>query len=227
MSSNRVLLRLSRSDFRLLEPHLEAVDLPLRKQLAARNKRVQQVYFPESGFASVVSDGGRPIELGIIGREGMTGLSIVMGNNDPASHETYMQLAGSGQRLAADKLRGAIEASRTLHSVMLNVAHAFMVQTTQTALANGRSKIEERLARWLLMAQDRVDGNELRLTHEFLAIMLGVQRPGVTIALQALERTGLIGHRRGAITILDRDALQKRERGLRSADQQGARTSSG
>jgi hypothetical protein len=120
--SNRVLSRLSRSDFRLLQPHLEAVDLPLRKQLAARNKRVQQVYFPESGFASVVADGTRAIEVGIIGREGMTGLSIVMQADDRSPHETYMQLAGHGQRVAADKLRSAIDASRTLHRVMLHAA---------------------------------------------------------------------------------------------------------
>jgi CRP-like cAMP-binding protein len=114
--------------------------------------------------------------------------------------------------MAADNLRAAIDASVALHRVLLHYAHAFMVQTAQTALANGRSKIEERLARWLLMADDRI-GGELRLTHDFLGIMLGVQRPGVTIALQALERTGLIAHRRGVITLLDREALQKSSNG--------------
>jgi CRP-like cAMP-binding protein len=88
-----------------------------------------------------------------------------------------------------------------------------MIQTTQTALANGRSKIEERLARWLLMADDRTDGNALGLTHEFLATMLGTARPGVTIAVQELERTGLIAHKRGIITILDRKALEKHSNG--------------
>jgi CRP-like cAMP-binding protein len=213
MSSNRVLSRLSRKDFALLEPHLEPVDLPLRRQLAARNKRVQHVYFPESGFASVVANGGRAIEIGMIGRESMTGLSVVMQNDDRSPHETYMQIAGHGQRVAADRLREAIDASRTLHNVMLNAAHAFMLQTAQTVLANGRSKIEERLARWLLMAHDRIDGDELPLTHEFLGLMLGVQRPGVTVALQGLERIGVISHKRGTITILDRDALQESANG--------------
>jgi CRP-like cAMP-binding protein len=106
MSSNRVLSRLSRADFRLLEPHLEAVDLPVRTQLEARGKRVEQVYFLESGIASVVANGERPIEVGIIGREGMTGLSVVMGSNDPVANETYMQMAGNGQRMPADHLRG-------------------------------------------------------------------------------------------------------------------------
>ncbi len=118
-----------------------------------------------------------------------------------------MQIGGSGQRMSADSPREAIAASSSLQQVLLRYAHAFLMQTTQTALANGRSKIEERLARWLLLAADRVDGNELPLTHEFLAIMLGVRRSGVTVALQALERTGIIAHRRGVIAILDRDAL--------------------
>lgn len=212
MSSNRILSRLSAADLSLLEPHLQAVDLPLRKQLVARNKRVEKVYFMESGFASVVANGDRNIEVGIIGREGMTGLSVVLGSNDRAAHETYIQSAGNGLRIAAGDLRTAIGASVALHHVLLRYAHAFMVQATQTALANGRSKIEERLARWLLMAADRVEG-ELKLTHEFLAIMLGVRRSGVTTALQGLEHAGLIAHRRGAITILDREGLEESANG--------------
>ena len=216
MSSNKLLARLSRADLRLLEPHLEAVELPVRTQLEARNKRVGHVYFPHEGLASVVANGEQPIEVGMFGREGMSGLSVVLDSNRNyrAEHETFMQIGGSGQRLSADNLRDAIAASVTLHQVLLRYAHAYLKQTTQTALSNGRSKIEERLARWLLMAADRsIDGNKLPLTHEFLAIMLGVRRSGVTIALQALERTGLIAHRRGVITILDRDALEKSSNG--------------
>jgi CRP-like cAMP-binding protein len=217
VSSNRILARLSRADFRLLEPHLEPVELPVRKQLEARNKRVEQVYFIESGVASVVAngEGERPIEVGIIGREGMSGLSVVMGSNDRTPHETYMQMVGKGQRIAAGVLREAISQSATLQQALLRYAYAFMIQTTQTALANGRSKIEERLARWLLMAADRVDG-ELVLTHEFLATMLGTARPGVTVALQELERAGLIAHKRGVITILDREALENHSNGAYS-----------
>jgi hypothetical protein len=100
----------------------------------------------------------------MIGREGMTGLSVVLDGKDRAVHETYMQIAGAGQRLSADYLRKAIGQSASLHQVLLRYSHAHMIQTTQTALSNGRSKIEERLARWLLMAQDRADGNELALT---------------------------------------------------------------
>jgi len=214
MPSNRILSRLSRQEFALLEPHLEAVDLPVRKTLEARRKRIDQVYFIESGFASVVANGtSKPsIEVGIIGREGMTGLAIVMGH-DRAQHDTYMQVAGHGLRISAAKLREADERSMILHRAMLRYAHAFLLQTTTTALANGRSKIEERAARWLLMADDRIDGDDLPLTHEFLGLMLGTHRPGVTIALQALEKAGLITTRRSHITIIDRKGLEKSSNG--------------
>lgn len=217
-SRNYILSSLSRDDFRLLEPHLQPVDLPVRKLLEARNKRVSQVYFPESGFASVVANGSsKPsIEIGIIGREGMTGLSIVLGSNDQAENETYMQVAGAGQSLAAGKLREAIGLSATLHHRMLRFVHAYLMQTSRTVLANGRSKIEERLARWLLMAGDRI-GDELPLTHEFLSLMLGVRRSGVSTAIQELERRGLIAHRRGIITILDRKALETNSNGTYKA----------
>jgi CRP-like cAMP-binding protein len=213
-TANRILSRLSREDFDLLAPNLEAVDLPLRKVLEARKKRIDQLYFVESGFASVVANGtSKPsIEVGIIGREGMTGLAVVLGD-DRAQHETYMQVAGTGLRIDAVDLRKANEASASLHRAMLHYAHAFLRQTTTTALANGRSKIEERLARWLLMAADRVGDKELPLTHEFLGLMLGTHRPGVTIALQALETKGLINTRRGGITILNRKALEKKSNG--------------
>jgi CRP-like cAMP-binding protein len=207
---NRLLARLSAADFRLLAPGLTAVELPLRKQLEARNKRIEHVYFIEHGFASVVADGAghRSVEVGIIGHEGVTGLPVIM-EADRSPHETYMQVAGDGQRLSAPDLRHAMEKSPTLRRALLRYAHAFGVQTAYTALANGRSKLEERLARWLLMAHDRADGDELTLTHEFLALMLGVRRPGVTVALTALEQRGLILPKRGAILILDRRGLEQ------------------
>lgn len=118
-------------------------------------------------------------------------MAIVMGQRR-ASHATYVQIAGKAQRKRADKLRKADERSNTLPRAMLHYAHAYLLQTTSTALANGRSKIEQRLARWLLMAHDRIDGDRLPLTHEFLSLMLGVRRSGVNTALQALERKGLI-----------------------------------
>jgi CRP-like cAMP-binding protein len=199
---------LARADFALLKPDLVHVDLPVPTQLETANRRIDAVYFMESGFASVVADGPgrRSIEVGIIGREGMTGLSVVLGH-DRAPHETYVQVAGTGHRLSAAKLRAAIDHSAGLHRSLLRCVHAFLLQTTQTAVANGRSKNEERLARWLLMAADRVDGNELPLSHKFLALMLGVQRPALTVAVQSLARKGLISAGREAIIISDRKGL--------------------
>jgi CRP-like cAMP-binding protein len=163
--SNKLLSRLSRADFQLLQPHLNAVDLPVRRQLQAHNKRIEHVYFIDSGVASVVANGQREIEIGMVGREGMTGVPVLLGNDERVPHETYMQISGHGQRLSAAHLREAVAASATLHHLLLRYVHNFLVQTTQTALANGRSKIKERLARWLLMAHDRIDGDDLVLTH--------------------------------------------------------------
>lgn len=214
MSPNRILARLSRADYQLLEPDLQAVDLPVKKSLEIRKRRIDQIYFIESGFASVVANGSdKPsIEVGIIGREGFTGLAVVLGN-DRAAHDTYIQVAGKALRISAVKLREADARSSTLHRALLRYAQAFLLQTTSTALANGRSKMEERLARWLLMADDRVDGDLMPLTHEFLGLMLGTYRPGVTKAIQALEKEGLVAARRGGIRILDRKALEKRSNG--------------
>jgi CRP-like cAMP-binding protein len=124
-----------------------------------------------------------------------------------------MQAAGSAQRISAAHLRKAMDQSVRLHRSLLRFAHAFLVQTTQTALANGRSKLEERLARWLLMAQDRIGGTEVPLTHRFLAVMLGVHRPFVTRTVQVLEQRGLIRAGRQVITIVDRDGLVKMSNG--------------
>jgi CRP-like cAMP-binding protein len=210
---NLILSRLTKSDYALLEPHLEPVDLPVREVLERRARPIKDVYFPETGFASVVANGGkRPIEVGLIGREGMTGLPVILGN-DRNSNEVFMQAAGKGHCLRADALRKAIDKSVTLHRSMLRYAHNFLEQTTRTAVANGRSKIEERLARWLLMADDRLDGSDLPLTHDFLAMMLGVRRPGVTMALQELEHEGVIARKRGHIVIVDREALETMSNG--------------
>jgi CRP-like cAMP-binding protein len=217
-NSNRILSRLSVEDSALLKPHLTTVDLPVRKQLEIPRKVIEQVYFPESGVVSVVANGDnkRSIEVGLVGRDGMTGLAIVLGT-DRTAHHSYVQIAGRGYRITANDLREAIRQSTTLHQRFLHYAHAFLLQTGYTAMANGRSKIEERLARWLLMAHDRCDGDTLTLTHEFLSVMLGVRRPGVTHAVNLLERTGLIQADRGIITIVDREGLEESSNGAYGA----------
>jgi CRP-like cAMP-binding protein len=205
---NRILSGLSRADLTLLRPHLEAVDLPLLMPLEEADRRIDTVYFIDNGFASVVADGPgkRDIEVGLIGREGITGLAVLLGH-DRARHTTYMQAAGAGQRMKATRLRKAVAESASLLQSLLLCVNAFLIQTTETATANGRSKNEERLARWLLMADDRVDGGEVPLTHKLLGVMLGVQRSAVTATVQALERQGLIKAGLRVITILDRDGL--------------------
>jgi len=216
-SPNKILSRVSKADLRLLEAHLVAVDLPLRTQLSATNKRVEHIYFIESGIASVVVNSETAV--GIIGREGVTGAGVIMGNGKSVPHDIHMQIAGSGQRISTEQIRKAVVSSAPLHDVLRSYVCSFATQTAQTALTNGGSKIEERLARWLLMAHDRVDSSELRLTHEFLAVMLGVRgsEASVGLALKELERRGLIAHMRSVITIIDREGLEIASNGTYSA----------
>ena len=142
-SSNKLLSSLSTSDFDLLAPHLESVTLGLRKTLEKPNKKIEAVYFPETGFASVVAiqHSGKEVEVGLIGREGMTGLPIVLGNHR-SPHATYIQAPGNGRRIPARKLRQAIQASASLRDSLLKFVQAFGVQTTHTAVCNAQSKIE-------------------------------------------------------------------------------------
>ena len=208
--SNKLLSSLSTSDFDLLAPHLESVTLGLRKMLEKPNKRIEAVYFPETGFASVVAvqRGGKEVEVGLIGREGMTGLPIVLGNHR-SPHATYIQASGKGHSIPSSELRQAIQASASLRDALLKFVQAFGVQTTHTAICNARSKMDVRLARWLLMAQDRIQADQLPLTHEFLSLMLGVRRAGVTVALNTLRERKLISYRRGEITINDRKGMTR------------------
>lgn len=210
ITSNLILRHLSADDRGLLAPHLVQVDLPARKSLEAPNRRIEYIFFIESGFASVVVNGtaDRDTEVGLIGREGVTGFAVVMAT-DRSPNAVYMQYAGKGQRITTVALKKAMRQSETLQIALLNYCHAFHIQATQTALANGRGKIEQRLARWLCMAQDRIESAELALTHEFISIMLGVRRPGVTLMLESLERAALIQRKRGVISIIDREGLEK------------------
>ncbi len=205
---NLTLSMLSASDRTLLRPLLDPVHLPLRRYLERPNKRIDFVYFPDSGFASVVAGGSAGgVEVGIIGREGTTGLAVILGA-DRSPHETYMQYGGTGHRISASALKGVMAQSTSLRELLLRTAYIFSIQTAQTALANGRFKLEERLSRWLLMARDRLDSDEISITQEFLALMLGVRRPGVNVAVRALEDQALIKSKRGNIVILDREGLE-------------------
>jgi CRP-like cAMP-binding protein len=178
--------------------------------LVEPDQPIQHVYFIEEGITSIVANtaDGRRIEVGLCGRDGMAGVPVLLGA-DRTPHETFMQVAGSALRIEVEPLRVAIGRSPTLHGLLLRYVHAITIQTGQTALSNGSYRIEERLARWLLMCHDRLDRAELLLTHEFIAIMLGVRRPGVTQALQVLEGERIIRGGRGKITVLDRAKLEQ------------------
>ncbi|RWA97455.1 Crp/Fnr family transcriptional regulator [Mesorhizobium sp.] len=207
---NHLLKALSPEDFALLLPSMHHVQLDLKAQLEVPYQPIERVYFPEAGIASVVATmtGGRQSEVGIIGYDGMTGVAVILGQ-DSSPNETYIQVAGNGWCLPVENLRSEVAKSQSLRASLLAYAHAFLVQSSRTALVNGHSKIEERLARWLLMVHDRTEGNKIHLTHEFLATMLGSRRPGVTTALQMLEYRGLVHARRGEISIVDRAGMIK------------------
>lgn len=206
---NRLLATLRSEDFSLLEPQLEPIPLPVRTCLIAPNTPIEHVHFLEQGIASniAVLPQGRRIEVAIIGREGLSGAAVLLGA-DRTPHECFVQVSGTGLRIRADDLRRAVAASASLQQHLLRFVQALTIQTAQTALANGGCKIEERLARWLLMCHDRVDGNDLSTTHEFLSLMLGVRRSGVTEMLKTFEDRGLISTGRGQITVVDRVNLE-------------------
>jgi|ERR1051325_8946722 CRP-like cAMP-binding protein len=212
---NQVLARLSQADLALLQPHLKPYELTSRRSIEKPGKRIEYAVFPDEGIVSVVANGvkGAEVEVGIIGYDSMTAQSVVMGT-DRSPNSTYVQLAGSGQCIKVDVFRKAIDSSRTLHSFLLVVVQAFMMQASSTALANGRSTIEARLARWLLMAHDRVMGDAMLITHEFLSVMLGVRRAGVTTALNDLESRECVLAKRGVIVVRNRKALEAMARGI-------------
>ncbi|WP_027169719.1 Crp/Fnr family transcriptional regulator [Mesorhizobium sp. WSM3224] len=203
-----LLRRMSPGDFELLAPHLHYRILDLRAPLESAGEPIKTICFFESGIASVVARNrpGLDTEVGIIGREGMSGSALVMGV-DWAANDCYMQMMGDAVCMDAEAFKGALQESPTLRDFLLLYVHYLHIQTRSTALSNARARLEDRLARWLLMCDDRTLGGEIRVTHEFLAVMLGVRRPGVTIGLQILEGRGLIWSRRGEITIRDRDGL--------------------
>jgi CRP-like cAMP-binding protein len=221
--NNLILCGLSEEDRALLDPDLEPVALDVRKVLENPDKPITHAYFIEYGLASIIAaNKHKRLEVGLVGCDGMTGLPIVLGN-DRSPNKTFIQVEGHGQRIEADKLRKALLKSRTLERALLGFAHAFLNQTTNTALSNGTASLEERLARWLLMANDRLHGDEVPLTHEILSLMLGVRRAGVTVALHYLEKRGLISLARKKIVITERKGLKAAANGSYHEPESGRR----
>ncbi|GEP01401.1 cyclic nucleotide-binding protein [Methylobacterium haplocladii] len=210
---NRLLRALPPEDFERLAPSLAPVTLSLRQILITAHEPITQAYFIESGLISLVADtantaGGR-VEIGIVGKEGMTGLPLVLGS-DRSPHVALVQAEGRALAVPAEALLPALDASPVLRGVLGRYVQSLIVQVGQTVYANADLNIEARLARWIVMTQDRLGRDELPLTHEFLSLMLGVRRPGVTTATHGLEGLGLIQARRGRITVLDREGLLER-----------------
>ncbi|CAN7704649.1 Crp/Fnr family transcriptional regulator [Mesorhizobium amorphae] len=206
---NRLLASMSPDDFALVQPHLETVTFGLREHLFRAEQTITHVTFPERGIASIVADTaeGR-FEVGMVGSEGLVGVPIVLGV-DRTPHTCMVQAAGEAFRIGAGGLQTAMDRSPTLRALLLRFVHTFSVQVSQTAYANAGYSIEERLARWLLMTHDRLEQDDLPITHEFMSIMLGSRRPGVTLAVQMLEGVGAIRATRGHVTVKDRDKLEQ------------------
>ncbi|UDL89238.1 Crp/Fnr family transcriptional regulator [Mesorhizobium sp. PAMC28654] len=205
---NELLRRMMPDDLALIQPYMTRRGLPLRAMLVTPDTPIEAVHFMEHGIAAVIARtaSGHGAEVGFIGFEGMTGASLVMGD-DRAAHACSMLFEGEAIRIDATHFNAALAASPTLRLYLLRFVNYMQTQTGCTALANAQLKLEERLARWLLMCDDRLPDERMAITHEFLASMLGVRRPGVTITLQLLEGRSLIRSRRGEVIIRDRAGL--------------------
>jgi CRP-like cAMP-binding protein len=206
---NRVLAALPPEELARLIDHLEPVTLPKKEVLFEVGAPLSHVYFIEEGLASVITtmeDGGSS-EVGMVGREGLVGVSALLGGHRSAQH-VVMQLAGRGHRIPAQRCKSVFEESREVRAAVLRFTEDLLNLSSQTAGCNRLHSIEQRSARWLLMASDRIGSNFLPLTQEFLAAMLGVRRSGVSEAASELQRSGLIRYQRGRITIVDRAGLE-------------------
>lgn len=210
---NRLLGILPADSFARLKPDLEPVDLPLGTVLGEADQPSGHVYFLESGLASIVatilagSAESEQIEVGHIGWEGMAGTHVVLGV-DRTPNRTFMQVPGHGLRIGAARLGEHLATDAALRALLLKFVHCYAIQVAHSALANARFSMSERLARWLLMCHDRMAGDALPLTHEFLSLMLGVRRSGVTNALHVLEGAGIIRNTRGSIHVRDRAGME-------------------
>ena len=209
--ANRLLGLLPPKDYARLRPHLRRIPLEYRQSLYRAHQPIGFVYFIETGVGSLVNTmaNGQASEVGTIGNEGVVGLPLVLGD-DRAPTSVYIQVPGAGLRMKAALFKKELARSASMRTVMLHYAHAFFNQVAQSAACNQFHSIEQRCCRWMLMTHDRMQSEKFLLTQEFLAMMLGVQRTGVTAAAGTLQRAGLIHYRRGNVTIIDRPGLIRR-----------------
>jgi CRP-like cAMP-binding protein len=205
---NGLLKALTPSAFEMFTPHLTLINLPLKFVLVEANEPTLQVCFVESGLASMVatSPDDETVEIGHIGREGMTGEHLAL-LSEQTPNRTFMQVAGTGYIMPASIFTALFRANSEILELFLHYVQSCGMQLGHSALANARYSVNERLARWLLMVHDRTDGDDLPLTHEFLGVMLGVRRSGVTDQVHILEGVQAIKATRGNIRVLNREKL--------------------
>lgn len=208
--ANRILSAVPENEFRYLRSHLEFVVLPQRQVLHQAHQPLEFAYFPNSGLISLVValTGGKTVETGIVGREGFVGIPAIAGLLRSPLIEV-MQISGDGFRLPTANVQEVLSPAPELRSLLQHHAVILSLQVAQTAACNRLHGIEQRLARWLLMAQDRVDSEALPITHDFLATMLGTDRPSVTLAARVLQKNQIIEYNRGSVKILNRPELEK------------------
>jgi CRP-like cAMP-binding protein len=206
---NRLLALLPSDDFATLRPRLHSVELSLRQVLHEPNKPIDFVYFPEIGWISMLAylEDGDAAEVGLIGKEGMAGLPVLLGD-DNDDLEAMVQAPGTALRMEKAAFRDALERLPALRTLLLRYALMHHGQVARTAACNGRHQTDQRLARWLLMAHDRAEGDEFPMTHEFLSMMLGIRRAGVTVTAGLLQKAGLIRYGRGRVEVTDRPGLE-------------------
>jgi CRP-like cAMP-binding protein len=208
---NRLLAALPEDDFAVLEPKLQFAHFPLGKSLYESGDSLSHVYFPTSGIVSLlyVTESGDSAELAVIGCEGMVGVSLFMGG-ETTPNRAVVQAACNAYRLPAKDLKAKFSEGGLFQLLMLKFTQALITQVSQTAVCNLHHTIEQQLCRWLLLSLDRLAKNEIQMTQELIANMLGVRRQGVTEAAGKLEKRGIIKYARGLITVNDRQALESR-----------------
>ncbi|HWY60150.1 MAG TPA: Crp/Fnr family transcriptional regulator [Terriglobales bacterium] len=206
---NSILQSIPENEYNLLKGHLEPLDLPQRYVLHEAGAKLEFAYFLNDGMASLVvlTSDGRSVEVAIVGREGIVGTPLAVGLSR-GPHRALMQIAGSGLSVKSAVLRDTLRSAPELRLIWNRYVLIQGLQVAQIAACNRLHEIEQRLARWLLMCQDRIDSEILLVTHEFLAQMLGTGRPSVSLAAGILQRSGLIENVRGAVTILNRPGLE-------------------
>jgi CRP-like cAMP-binding protein len=206
---NKILAALPADEFKLIADKLTRVELTLGQSLHRAGEPIEQVFFVESGFISALTmlSDGSPLEIGLIGAEGVAGVSVILGATNSYS-ETMCQTGGAAYRMTAAALKQMAAEAPRLHDLLLRYTHVFHVQVAQTAACNAHHELGQRLARWLLAAHDRSDVPELSLTQDLIAVMLGVRRSTVSIAASTLQKAGVIRYQHGRITIVDRVGLE-------------------